>query len=170
MRCRACWSDWHRYPTRVIPAECVTPWPSYSRSPRARYLPGRGRSRQSARGSPTFRHRCSPRSEHVPIHCFLSGACLRKRRPAGSLDRLRRPGPGRGRWLADRRPHAAGALRALAVNGKSLRGTAQACGRKIHLLAALDHTTGLVLAQLDAQRRRRTRSRASSRCFRPSPT
>ena len=56
-----------------------------------------------------------------------------------------------GRWLADRRPRATGAagLRGLAVDGKSLRGAAKARGRKIHLLAALEHTTGLVLAQLD---------------------
>ncbi|MEU6655125.1 ISAs1 family transposase [Streptomyces sp. NPDC046900] len=53
-----------------------------------------------------------------------------------------------GRRLADRRPKATG-LRGLAVDGKSLRGAAKATGRKIHLLAALDHTTGLVLAQLD---------------------
>ncbi|MEU9057042.1 ISAs1 family transposase [Streptomyces sp. NPDC048384] len=53
-----------------------------------------------------------------------------------------------GRWLADRRPKATG-LRGLAVDGKSLRGAAKAKGRKIHLLAALEHTTGLVLAQLD---------------------
>lgn len=56
-----------------------------------------------------------------------------------------------GRWLADRhqaRPPAAG-LRGIAVDGKSLRGAARAGGRKIHLLAALDHTSGLVLAQLD---------------------
>ncbi|MCX4769567.1 ISAs1 family transposase [Streptomyces sp. NBC_01285] len=35
------------------------------------------------------------------------------------------------------------------MDGKSLRGAAKAKGRKIHLLAALEHTTGLVLAQLD---------------------
>ncbi|MEH0628462.1 transposase family protein [Streptomyces stelliscabiei] len=54
-----------------------------------------------------------------------------------------------GRWLADRRPKMTGTpgLRGLAVDGKSLRGAAK--GRKIHLLAALEHTTGLVLAQLD---------------------
>ncbi|MED7948859.1 ISAs1 family transposase [Streptomyces sp. BE303] len=56
-----------------------------------------------------------------------------------------------GRWLADRRPTTATSadLRGLAVDGKSLRGAARATGRKIHLLAALEHTTGLVLAQLD---------------------
>ncbi|WP_254712218.1 ISAs1 family transposase [Streptomyces sp. TRM64462] len=42
-------------------------------------------------------------------------------------------------------------MRALAVAGKSLRGAARADVRKIHLLAALDHTTGLVLAQLDVR-------------------
>ncbi len=35
------------------------------------------------------------------------------------------------------------------MDGKSLRGAAKANGRKIHLRAAMDHTTGLVLAQLD---------------------
>jgi predicted transposase YbfD/YdcC len=63
------------------------------------------------------------------------------------------------RWLSVRRPEpqrprGAGAkrrrtLRALAVDGKSLRGAARANGRKIHLLAAVDHASGLVLAQLD---------------------
>nr|WP_167344223.1 ISAs1 family transposase [Streptomyces novaecaesareae] len=53
-----------------------------------------------------------------------------------------------GGWLADRRPAGSG-LRGLSVDGKSLRGAAKARGRKIHLLAAVEHTTGLVLAQLD---------------------
>lgn len=53
-----------------------------------------------------------------------------------------------GGWLADRRPAQSG-LRGLPVDGKSLRGAARARGRKIHLLAAVEHTTGLVLAQLD---------------------
>ncbi|WP_371656759.1 MULTISPECIES: hypothetical protein [unclassified Streptomyces] len=49
-----------------------------------------------------------------------------------------------GRWLADRRPAAAG-LRGLAVDGKSLRGAGRATGRKMDLLAALEHTTVLAL-------------------------
>ncbi|MDX2525270.1 ISAs1 family transposase [Streptomyces europaeiscabiei] len=53
-----------------------------------------------------------------------------------------------GGWLADRRPQSTG-LRGLSVDGKSLRGAAKAQGRRIHLLAAVEHTTGLVLAQLD---------------------
>ncbi|MFB8135311.1 ISAs1 family transposase, partial [Streptomyces mirabilis] len=35
------------------------------------------------------------------------------------------------------------------IDGDALDGAAKAKGRKIHLLAALEHTTGLVLAQLD---------------------
>ncbi|MGD9486197.1 transposase family protein [Streptomyces sp. TRM70308] len=56
-----------------------------------------------------------------------------------------------GSWLADRRPKSTGVagLRSLAVDGKRLRGAARTRNRKIHLLAALEHTTGLVLAQLD---------------------
>ncbi|GAA1249363.1 ISAs1 family transposase [Streptomyces aureus] len=56
-----------------------------------------------------------------------------------------------GRWLADRNQATVQAtgLRGIAVDGKSLRGAARAGGRRIHLLAALDHTSGLVLAQLD---------------------
>ncbi|WP_406500037.1 ISAs1 family transposase [Streptomyces sp. NBC_00846] len=53
-----------------------------------------------------------------------------------------------GGWLTDRRPESTG-LRGLSVDGKSLRGAAKAQGRRIHLLAAVEHTTGLVLAQLD---------------------
>ena len=60
-----------------------------------------------------------------------------------------------GRWLADRHREAAGdaGLRGLAVDGENLRGVTRAKDRKIHLLAALDHTTGLVLAQLDVRER-----------------
>ncbi|MGA4979361.1 ISAs1 family transposase [Streptomyces cinereoruber] len=53
-----------------------------------------------------------------------------------------------GGWLADRQPAGAGP-RGLSVDGKSLRGAAKARGRKIYPLAAVEHTTGLVLAQLD---------------------
>ncbi|MER7927383.1 ISAs1 family transposase [Streptomyces sp. NPDC096057] len=56
-----------------------------------------------------------------------------------------------GRWLADRRNPAAGGLRGLAVDGKSLCGAARAKRRKIYLLAALDQATGLVLAQLEVR-------------------
>lgn len=51
--------------------------------------------------------------------------------------------------LADRRAGADGQLHAVAVDGKTLRGAARATGRKMHLLAACAHLSGLVLAQLD---------------------
>jgi hypothetical protein len=63
------------------------------------------------------------------------------------------------RWLSARRrepepPRGAGAkrkrrLKAVAVDGKSLRGAAKAEGRKIHLLSAVDHVDAYVRAQLD---------------------
>ena len=76
------------------------------------------------------------------------------------------------RWLAARRaepeaPRGVGAkrrrrLRALAVDGKSLRGAARAGNRKIHLLAAVDHVSTLVLAQLDVGEKS-----GETTCFRP---
>ncbi|MEF9907233.1 ISAs1 family transposase [Streptomyces sp. P9-A2] len=53
-----------------------------------------------------------------------------------------------GARLADRQTGNEG-LRGRAVDGKSLRGAARAKGRKIHLLAACDHVSALVLAQMD---------------------
>ena len=50
-----------------------------------------------------------------------------------------------GAWLADRlRP--SGHRRVIAVDGKTLRGSARS-GHQVHLLAALDHQDGAVLAQ-----------------------
>jgi predicted transposase YbfD/YdcC len=62
-----------------------------------------------------------------------------------------------GRWLASqpppppasrppppRRPH-----RAVAVDGKTLRGSGHHGRSQVHLLAAMDHTTGVVLAQTE---------------------
>jgi predicted transposase YbfD/YdcC len=54
-----------------------------------------------------------------------------------------------GAWLADRlRPPGPRHRRAVAVDGKSLRSAIGPDGRPVHLLAALDHTDGMVLAQL----------------------
>ncbi|MET8957296.1 ISAs1 family transposase [Streptomyces sp. NPDC004533] len=59
------------------------------------------------------------------------------------------------RWLADHKPSTTGpaGLRGLSVDGKTLRGAARAQDRKIHLLAAVEHTGGLVLTQLDVGER-----------------
>jgi hypothetical protein len=55
-----------------------------------------------------------------------------------------------GSWLSARCPQAKGRLlRAIAADGKSLRGAARAHDRKIHLLAAVDHATSAVLGQVD---------------------
>jgi predicted transposase YbfD/YdcC len=56
-----------------------------------------------------------------------------------------------GAWLADRKPQgpAASRRRAVAVDGKTLRGAlgAGGDGRPVHLLAAMDHASRTVLAQ-----------------------
>jgi predicted transposase YbfD/YdcC len=52
-----------------------------------------------------------------------------------------------GAWLADRQaPHQHRRRRAVAVDGKTLRG-AERHGRKVHLLSAMEHATRRVLAQ-----------------------
>lgn len=53
-----------------------------------------------------------------------------------------------GGWLADRHPGSSGSG-GLSADGKSLRGAAKARSRKVPLLAALEHTSGLVPSQLD---------------------
>jgi DDE_Tnp_1-associated/Transposase DDE domain len=50
-----------------------------------------------------------------------------------------------GAWLADRDRRQR--RRAVAVDGKTLRGARTPDGRQVHLLAAMDHTTRYVLAQ-----------------------
>lgn len=53
-----------------------------------------------------------------------------------------------GAWLSrDQQPVAGRRWRAVAVDGKTLRGSGKA-GAQVHLLAALDHTRGAVLAQV----------------------
>jgi hypothetical protein len=56
-----------------------------------------------------------------------------------------------GAWLADRdrpgRPGQQQRRRAVAVDGKTLRGAKRRDGRQVHLLAAMDHATRAVLAQ-----------------------
>jgi hypothetical protein len=49
-------------------------------------------------------------------------------------------------WLANRDDQTRH-RRAIAVDGKTLRGATDAYGRRVHLLAAMDHTTRAVLAQ-----------------------
>jgi predicted transposase YbfD/YdcC len=55
-----------------------------------------------------------------------------------------------GRWLADQQPPPAwSARRAVAVDGKTLRGSGHHPNPQVHLLAVIDHTSRAVLAQAD---------------------
>ena len=62
-----------------------------------------------------------------------------------------------GAWLASQQPQSANLAsptprsprRAVAVDGKTLRGSGQHPGPQVHLLAVMDHTTRAVLAQTD---------------------
>jgi DDE_Tnp_1-associated/Transposase DDE domain len=55
-----------------------------------------------------------------------------------------------GRWLADQQPPQPRPWRqAVAVDGKTLRGSGHQTRPQVHLLAAMDHTTHAVLAQAD---------------------
>src|SRR5450432_1363106 len=56
-----------------------------------------------------------------------------------------------GSWAQARSVPAPGARRVIAVDGKTLRGSGAADEPGRHLLAALDHAHGVVLAQVDVQ-------------------
>jgi predicted transposase YbfD/YdcC len=56
-----------------------------------------------------------------------------------------------GGWAQQRTAPAAGTRRAVAVDGKTLRGSGTADGPGRHLLAALDHGHGVVLGQADVE-------------------
>lgn len=69
-----------------------------------------------------------------------------------------------GRRPADRRTGADGQPHAVTADGKTLRAAARATGRKIHLLAACDHLSGLILAQLHVSEKTN-----EIPCFQPLP-
>jgi hypothetical protein len=58
-----------------------------------------------------------------------------------------------GRWLADQQPPPPQPAwrRAVAVDGKTLRGSGHHGHPQVHLLAVMDHTSGAVLAQTDVE-------------------
>jgi hypothetical protein len=71
-----------------------------------------------------------------------------------------------GAWLTDR-DHPGQRRRAVAVDGKTLRG-ARRDGRQVHLLAVMDHASRAVLANATSTARQ-ARSRGSRRCWQPRP-
>jgi hypothetical protein len=68
-----------------------------------------------------------------------------QRLDAGALDDLA------GAWAQQRTAPSAGRRRVIAVDGKTLRGSASGTGPGRHLLAALDQSRGVVLGQVDAE-------------------
>lgn len=54
-----------------------------------------------------------------------------------------------GTWAAAATQPPAGARRAVAIDGKTVRGSAGSAGQPRHLLAAIDHRAGVVLGQVD---------------------
>jgi hypothetical protein len=84
------------------------------------------------------------------LGCFAVPAEATIRRTLARLDADALAGA-IGAWLADRKPQgpAASRRRAVAVDGKTLRGAlgAGGDGRPVHLLAAMDHASRAVLAQ-----------------------
>jgi hypothetical protein len=56
-----------------------------------------------------------------------------------------------GGWAQHRTAPAPGTRRIIAVDGKTLRGSGAEDGPGRHLLAALDHGHGVVLAQVDVE-------------------
>lgn len=76
-----------------------------------------------------------------------SEAMIRRLLQALDLDRLTGVVAG---WLAQHHPPpATGMLRAIAVDGKTIRGSGDADTAARHVLAAADHATGVVLASTD---------------------
>ncbi|WP_373300783.1 transposase [Streptomyces chromofuscus] len=103
-------------------------WPVPARSPRSRN--GSARSLCAPAGFPASP---PPRSPH-------------RAAPFARPTRRRRPGPGNRRLLTARAAPAGPGLRAIAVDGKALRGSRTHVTGRVTLLAAVDHT-GHVLAQ-----------------------
>src|SRR5829696_1514812 len=145
--------------SRQRPRPASDPWPA----PPAGRHPGPGRRRGAGR-RPVDR-----RDRRMGCRCASArpGRAGRSPRRPRPLRRPRRghhppdpfpPGPDAlavavGAWLADRDrgpgPAGAGRRRAVAVDGKTLRGAhpPDGDGRPVHLLAAMDHTSRAVLAQ-----------------------
>src|SRR5829696_7926904 len=101
------------------------------------------RDRRVGRGCPPAGRRGAWRPPGRPRP--LDGALRGHHPPDPGASGSRGAGRVIGAWLADR-DHPGQRRRAVAVDGKTLRG-ARRGGRQVHLLAAMEHTTRRVLAQ-----------------------
>src|SRR5215216_5773394 len=151
---RTCWPTSPASPTRERPVAGATRWsPSWAWPP-PRCWPAPGRSPRSPNGLPM---RLSPSGPRWALAATSPATSPSPPRPpsAGPFPAwtstrsplLSAPGwpPGTGAPV----PVGAGRRRAVAVDGKTLRGAhpPDGDGRPVHLLAAMDHTSRAVLAQ-----------------------
>src|SRR6266540_310487 len=134
------------------PRPARPPWPP----PPTHRHPGHGRRRGPCRRPLDDRDRRMGRRHPQPVRAALGArrdhpdhysvpaeATLRRTLSRLDADAL---ATAIGAWLADR-DHRQPRRRAIAVDGKTLRGARTPDGRQVHLLAAMDHTTRAVLAQ-----------------------
>jgi hypothetical protein len=133
-------------------AGCATRWPSYSRSPPVPCRQGLPRCWRSVSGSLMLPRMSSTGSASAPNRSSPGEPCRRRPwsggcRPASTATRWTRPSAAGSPTAAPSRPDCAGCP--WTARAYEARPRPEARGRKIHLLAALEHTTGLVLAQLD---------------------
>jgi hypothetical protein len=102
-----------------------------------------------AEWAPTRPSRSGPRS--APASRLLATAASRPRPPSAGRFRAWTPtcwpAPSAPGWPPGTGTVAAGGGRAVAVDGKTLRGARAADGRPVHLLACMDHASRTVLAQ-----------------------
>jgi predicted transposase YbfD/YdcC len=156
---RTCWPTWPPSPIRELPVAAATPLVAILAMAAAAVLAG-ARSiaaiaEWTADAPQPVRAALGARRD-APDH-FAVPAEATIRRTLTRLDADALAGAV-GAWLADRdpdqnrpRPATGSRCRAVAVDGKTLRGartrTAGGEGRPVHLLAAMDHTSRAVLAQ-----------------------
>lgn len=80
------------------------------------------------------------------VHTVPSESCIRRTLQRLDGDEL---DTAIGQWATARTEPAAGARRVIAVDGKTIRGSGSESADARHLLAAIDHRTGVVLGQVD---------------------
>src|SRR6266498_1925726 len=130
------------HPAGRDPGPARQPGHGRRRGPCRRPLDDRDR-RMGRRHPQPVRAALGARRDHPDHYSVPAEATLRRTLSRLDADAL---ATAIGAWLADR-DHRQPRRRAIAVDGKTLRGARTPDGRQVHLLAAMDHTTRAVLAQ-----------------------